>query len=154
VSSCLQLQLVHHFYGYYIIRTPTIYEYFSYHVLGLESIHEQIVPLDWLLFLFLWFQEILPHHEGSPNFCCFYLHINLLCLKNVIFSSSIFLLLRTFPRHMPYLSTGIEFHYSSSTYSSSIKRVSSTIFSTSRNSSSLCMTVILSSLNFGLLDFS
>jgi hypothetical protein len=81
-----------------------------------------------------------------PSSSCFYfhlhLHIPLLCLRNVSFSNSCILIFRTFPRHVPCFPTSITLDFSSSASSStSWKRSPSSRVSSSRTSSSICLTV-------------
>jgi len=72
----------------------------------------------------------------------------------VSFYSSYIFLLKTFPRHVPCLSTGIALHFSSSTSSFSYgKIISFSIVSSSRASSFLYLTVILSIFSSGFLEF-
>jgi hypothetical protein len=91
-----------------------------------------------------------------PSSSFFYLHIPLLCFRNVSFSTFCSLLfLRKIPRHMPCLSIGITIHLSSSASSSSSslrKKVPSTIVSPSVTSSYFCMALILSSFSFWFLE--
>jgi hypothetical protein len=58
-----------------------------------------------------------------------------------------------FPRHMPWLSIVIAFHFSSASSSYLRKIFPATIASPSGTSSSFCMTVILSRLNSRFLEF-
>jgi hypothetical protein len=74
-------------------------------------------------------------------------------LINVILSSSCIPLLGTFPRHVPYFSTCITLHFSSSDSSSTTANIisSSIVFST-RNSSSFCLNFLFSSFSSGFLE--
>jgi hypothetical protein len=71
----------------------------------------------------------------------------------VSLSTSYILLFRTFPRHVPCFYTGITLHFFSSASSSTFGKInSSSIVSSSRNSSSLCMTIISSNFSSRLLE--